>query len=181
MYKKAKEKHMTSRPHDCTALAMCFHFRKEREKEESVRRARRVDTALIAQWLACCWWMYYSIASSSWKDTNFMKQITAIWRATVQVYNACRKDFLHMQKMRGLALCSTENAGFRKCRLHGKIAIGRQKNSGNSQKNLYNLYECAAKWNKTPRGGRKKWHVQNTGKFSENFYFTNGVPCDMMQ
>ena len=32
MYKKAKEKHMTSRPHDCTALAMCFHFRKEREK-----------------------------------------------------------------------------------------------------------------------------------------------------
>lgn len=181
MYKKAKEKHMTSRPHDCTALAMCFHFRKEREKEESVRRARRVDTALIAQWLACCWWMYYSIASSSWKDTNFMKQITAIWRATVQAYNACRKDFLHMQKMRGTCIVFD-----RKCRISQMQTAWENcnwtaKNSENSQKNLYNLYECAAKWNKTPRGGRKKWHVQNTGKFSENFYFTNGVPCDMMQ
>jgi hypothetical protein len=32
MYKKAKEKHMTSRPHDCTAPAMCFHFRKEKKR-----------------------------------------------------------------------------------------------------------------------------------------------------
>ena len=80
-----------------------------------------------------------------------------------------------MQKMRGLALCSTENAGFRKYRLHGKIAIGRQKNSGNSQKNLYNLYECAAKWNKTPRGGRKN----DMYKIQENFpkIFTLQTAC----
>lgn len=53
MYKKAKEKHMTSRPHDCTATAMCFHFRKEK-KRNPCEKARRVDTALIAQWLVCC-------------------------------------------------------------------------------------------------------------------------------
>ena len=32
LYKKEKEKHMTSRPHDCTAPAMCFHFRKEKKR-----------------------------------------------------------------------------------------------------------------------------------------------------
>ena len=80
-----------------------------------------------------------------------------------------------MQKMRGLALCSTENAGFRKCRLHGKIAIGRQKNSGNSQKT------CTICMNALQNGTRRLAADEKNDmyKIQENFpkIFTLQTAC----